>query len=158
MLDDEGHVLELVREYSVDLARLWSAVTEPVQIIQWFGPEGMFLQSCEMDFRKTGPWVCTMRGKETMMTAKVSGQVTSVSPPGEGADKATGVVGFTWAWHDDDDARGNESFVEFRVSETDTGARLTLRHTRLADTDAAQGHSRGWMSTLAKMDRFFGVE
>ena len=44
------------------------------------------------------------------------------------------------------------------MSETDKGARLTLRHTQLADTETAQGHSRGWMSTLAKMDRFFGVE
>ncbi|EAQ03172.1 Aha1 domain protein [Pseudooceanicola batsensis HTCC2597] len=148
MKDAEAADIEFVRDYPVAVTRLWRAVTEPVQLIQWFGPEGVYLDSCEMDFRSTGPWTCTMFGKESGSRFKVSGQITHVSPPEEG----TGTVGFTWAWHDDEDRRGPESHVSFTVEETGTGARLTLAHRDLAGAETAQGHTRGWLSTLRKLD------
>lgn len=150
MKDTESTELEFIRDYPVALGRLWRAVTEPVQLIQWFGPEGVYLEACEMDFRKTGPWSCTMRGKESGERFKVSGQITSVRPPEGGK----GVVGLTWAWHDDEDRRGSESHVTFTVEPTATGARLILTHRELPDVEAAQNHSRGWLSTLRKLDDF----
>ncbi|KGM49713.1 SRPBCC family protein [Pseudooceanicola atlanticus] len=150
MKDTETTDIEFIRDYNVALSRLWRAVTEPVQIIQWFGPEGTYLETCDLDFRRTGPWTCTMVGKESGAQFKVSGQITHVRPP-EGGE---GSVGFTWAWHDDTDQRGPESHVTFTVAETETGARLTLTHRELADTEAGQAHSRGWLSTLRKLDFF----
>ncbi|WP_276717347.1 SRPBCC family protein [Pseudooceanicola nitratireducens] len=150
MKDTETADVELIRDYAVALTRLWRAVTEPVQILQWFGPEGVYLDDCQMDFRTTGPWSCTMRGKESGSRFKVSGQITHVSPPEGGR----GSVGFTWAWHDEDDRRGPESHVSFAVEETTSGARLTLTHRDLASAEAAQDHTRGWLSTLRKMDFF----
>ncbi|WP_375687555.1 SRPBCC domain-containing protein [Pseudooceanicola sp. LIPI14-2-Ac024] len=149
MKDTETADIEFVRDYTVALDRLWRAVTEPVQLIQWFGPEGVYLETCEMDFRHTGPWTCTMTGKESGDCFKVSGQITHVRPPEGGR----GSVGFTWAWHDPaTDARGPESHVIFTVEETATGARLTLTHRELHDVEAGQAHSRGWISTLRKLD------
>lgn len=150
MKDAELATIEFVRDYPVALTRLWRAVTEPVQLIQWFGPEGVYLEVCEMDFRTTGPWTCTMVGKESGRTYKVSGQITRVSPP----DTGKGIVGFTWAWHDDTDRRGPESHVTFTVEETATGARLTLSHRDLQSVDSAQDHTRGWLSSLRKLDVF----
>lgn len=144
--------LEFIRDYDVEVLRLWKAVTAPVQLVQWFGPEGVFLDECDMDFQRTGPWWCMMRGKESYQVFKVSGQVTSVHPP----DYGRGSVSFTWAWHDDTDARGAESFVSFTVEATPQGARLTLSHRELADTEVAQSHTAGWLSTLRKLDGFFG--
>ena len=150
MKDTETADIEFVRDYPVALDRLWRAVTEPVQLIQWFGPEGTYLDVCEMDFRKTGPWTCTMVGKESGTRFKVSGQITRVTPP----DSGKGSVGFTWAWHDDTGARGVESHVMFTVEKTATGARLTLSHRELPGVESAQDHSRGWLSTLRKLDFF----
>lgn len=153
--------LEFVRDYSVDVARLWRAVTDPVHLVQWFGPQGTFIDGCEMDLTRTGPWDCRMRGKESMDVFRVSGVVTSVRPPeaGKPGGKAEGEVSFTWAWHDGETgARGAESFVTFRVAETSRGARLTLRHVQLADAESARNHTLGWTSTLEKLDRFFGQE
>ena len=144
--------LEFIRDYEVEVGRLWRAVTEPVQVIQWFGPEGVFLDACDMDFRRPGPWWCQMRGKESGDLFHVSGQVTSVHPPEDGA----GSVSFTWAWHDPEGRRGAESFVTFTVEATMRGARLTLSHRELDSTESAQSHTAGWLSTLAKLDRFFG--
>ena len=150
MTDQETADVEFVRDYSVALNRLWRAVTEPVQLIQWFGPEGVYVDACEMDFRRTGPWTCTMKGKESGATFKVSGVITSVRPP----DNGKGSVGFTWAWHDDDDRRGAESHVTFTVEEIATGTRLTLSHRDLSSVDAAKDHTRGWLSCLRKLDFF----
>ncbi|WP_375173857.1 SRPBCC domain-containing protein [Pseudooceanicola sp.] len=154
MKDTETADIEFIREYPVALTRLWRAVTQPVQLIQWFGPEGTYLDACEMDFTTTGPWTCTMRGKESGNRFKVSGQITHVQAP----DGGKGSVGFTWAWHDDEDRRGPESHVMFTVEETASGARLTLSHRELQDVESAQNHTRGWLSTLRKLDFFLNPD
>lgn len=149
----DTHDAEFVRDYNVSVDRLWKAVTRPEELVQWFGPEGVRIESCEMDFTRTGPWVCTMRGLESGNRFKVSGQVTSVRPPQQGAE---GSVGFTWGWHDDEEVRGAESHVTFTVVATDTGARFTLSHRDLPTLEAAQGHTRGWLATLPKLERYLG--
>lgn len=146
----DTHDLEFTRDYPVDVARLWAAVTRPEELVQWFGPEGVRLESCDMDFTRAGPWACVMVGKDSGDRFKVTGHVTHVSPPDVGG---AGSVGFTWAWHDDSDRRGSESHVTFTVAPTDTGARFTLAHRQLDTADSAQSHSRGWLSTLSKLDR-----
>ena len=92
-----------------------------------------------------------MIGLESGNRFKVSGRITHVRPPEDDA----GSVGFTWAWHNDDDRRGHESHVTFTVVSTAKSARLTLTHHGL-DTEAQSlDHERGWMSTLSKLDRLF---
>lgn len=140
--------LEFVRDYPVALTRLWRAVTEPVQLIQWFGPEGVYIETCELSLTRTGPWHCVMVGKQSGGVFHVSGHVTSVHPPEDGR----GSVAFTWAWHDGDGTRRPESHVTFTVEQTATGARLTLSHVALGDLDAARDHTQGWLSTLRKLD------
>lgn len=141
--------LEFIRDYDVSVDRLWRAVTEPGQVMQWFGPEGVDLAACEMDLSRTGPWACLMVGRESGNRFKVTGQVTHVRPP-EGGD---GSVGFTWAWHDDQDRRGPESHVIFEISPNEGRTRLRVLHRDLGTQDVAQEHSKGWLSTLRKLDR-----
>jgi uncharacterized protein YndB with AHSA1/START domain len=144
----EAQDLEFIRDYKVSVARLWRAVTKPAEVAQWFGPEGVTLDSCDMDLTKRGPWSCVMIGKESGDRFWVSGEVTHVRPP----DGAEGSVGFTWAWHGDDGKRGPESHVIFEVSATDGGARLRLVHRNLESLETAQKHTHGWLSTLSKLD------
>ena len=150
IVDGTTRELEFIRDYNVTVDRLWQAITVPDQILQWFGPEGVRIETCRMDLRRTGPWMCDMVGKESGDHFKVSGQITHVRPP-EGGE---GSVGMTWAWHGEDDKRGSESHVMFEVSPNGKGARFRLIHRDLDSTEAAQGHSRGWISTLAKLDTF----
>lgn len=145
--------LEFTRDYNVSIDRLWKAVTQPDQIVQWFGPEGVYIDSCTMDFTKTGPWMCDMVGKESGDHFKVSGQITHVRPP----SGTEGSVGFTWAWHGPDDKRGPESHVIFEVSSHGDQARFRLIHRELESAEMAQDHSRGWLSTLTKLDAFMSA-
>lgn len=148
----DTHDLEFIREYPVHVDRLWAAVTRPEEIVQWFGKEGVRLETCNMDFTRTGPWVCVMIGEDSGDQFKVSGQVTHVRPPDAGGE---GSVGFTWGWHDGEDRRGAESHVTFTVAPTDTGARFTLSHRQLETLESSQNHGRGWLSTLTRLDRLF---
>ena len=149
----DTHDTEFIRDFTVSVDRLWKAVTRPEELVQWFGPEGVRLESCDMDFTRTGPWVCVMIGRESGNIFKVSGQVTSVRAPDE---RGTGSVGFTWAWHDDADRRGDESHVSFTVTATERGSRLTLSHRDLPTLEEAQSHTRGWLATLPKLERYLG--
>lgn len=147
----DTHEAEFIRDYRVSVERLWKAVTATEDLINWFGPEGVRLESCDMALTRKGPWSCVMVGLESGTRFKVTGVVTSVHPPSHGA---AGSVGFTWAWHDDEDKRGPESHVTFTVEAIETGARLTLSHRALPDLVAAQEHTRGWLSTLNKLDAY----
>ena len=142
--------LEFIRDYSVTVARLWRAVTAPDQVVQWFGTEGVTIRNCDMNLSSKGSWVCEMVGKDSGQNFKISGYVTHVRAP----DGNEGSVGFTWAWHDNEDSRGPESHVIFEVSSHEKGARLRVVHRDLPDTETAQNHSRGWLSTLGRLDAF----
>ncbi|KPA20256.1 hypothetical protein shim_32450 [Shimia sp. SK013] len=129
----------LERDFPVTPDRLYAAVTNPADLSRWWGPEGMTLGAHTLEFTKLGAWHSVIHGDEGR-TMKMSGQVTSLDPPKS--------VGFTWAWHDENDARGHESHVTFTIVETADGAKLIIDHRDLQDEDQAQGHSRGWTSTL----------
>lgn len=135
--------LRLQRDYKVTPERLFAAVTSRAELLQWWGPEGMDVPEDDMDFTRTGPWYSVMRNSEGQRY-KVSGHVTHVSPPKS--------VGFTWAWHDDKDARGAESHVTFTIEKTDTGARLVIDHRELGDDEISANHESGWSSSLRKLD------
>lgn len=146
--------LEFTRTYPVAPDRLWQAVTQPGQLVQWFGPEGVDLHDCTLDFTRTGPWHCDMVGRESGDHFIVSGQITHVRPPENG----TGSVGLTWAWHDATGRRTHESHVTFEVSTTqDNQAHLRLIHRELPDVETAQSHTKGWLSTLRCLDAFLST-
>ncbi|NVO57702.1 SRPBCC domain-containing protein [Rhodobacteraceae bacterium B1Z28] len=134
--------LRLERDYPVSPEALFAWVSDGTKLLQWWGPEGVHVSEHDLDFSRLGPWYSTMENGEGQRF-KVSGHVTHVDPPKS--------VGFTWAWHDDQDQRGAESHVTFSVTATENGARLVLDHRELADADAAANHEQGWTSSLRKL-------
>lgn len=136
--------LTLEREFSAKLDTVFEFITKQENLVKWWGPEGMFIPEGDLDFCQAGPWYSVMRSDEGN-SVKVSGHVTHVDPPNS--------VGFTWAWHDENDARGAESHVT--ISLTDTGKGTThfvLFHKELADDDIAARHEMGWTSSLRKLE------
>ena len=136
----------LEREYPVSPERLFAAVTQPADLTRWWGPEGTELGAHELDFSRLGPWF-TVKTHPDGREMKMSGQVTSYDPPRS--------VGFTWAWHDENDNRGHESHVTFTIVETAAGARLIIDHRDLQNEEAAKGHTWGWESSTNKIYALF---
>lgn len=139
--------LTLTRHYAASPEKVFEAVTRPEVLLQWWGPEGLRVEPDNLDFTRLGPWGSVMINDEGARY-KVTGQVTHVDPPRS--------VGFTWAWHDDNDQRGPESHVTFTVEADGTGGtQFQLSHVDLADEDSAANHTEGWGSSLNKLDALF---
>lgn len=136
--------LRLEREFKASPERLFRAISTQGELMQWWGPEGMFIPEGMMDFTSLGPWYSVMHNAEGQQY-KVSGQVTFVEAPRS--------VGFTWAWHDDQDQRGIESHVIFTVEPNGAGARLILEHRNFEDNESGAGHEAGWISSLRKLEQ-----
>ncbi|MEP2533098.1 SRPBCC domain-containing protein [Shimia sp.] len=135
--------IRLERSFGVSPERLFAAVTSQADLLQWWGPEGLHVPEHALDLSQTGPWYSVMVNEEGQRF-KVSGQVTSIDPPKS--------VGFTWAWHDDEDTRGPESHVTFSIVAMEEGARLIVDHRALGDDEVAQNHEMGWGSSLNKLE------
>jgi uncharacterized protein YndB with AHSA1/START domain len=138
--------LTLERHFDADPKTVFEFVTQTGHLLEWWGPEGMNVPEHALDFSKLGPWFSIMRNSDGH-NYKVSGQVTSVNPPHS--------VGFTWAWHDEEDNRGMESHVVFTVEAgKDGGAMFTLNHADLPDDEIAKNHEMGWTSSLIKLENY----
>lgn len=137
--------LDLTRHYAAPPEDVFRAVTDPDMLAQWWGPEGVRVESGDLDFTRTGAWGSVMINGEGGRY-KVTGQVTHVDPPRS--------VGFTWAWHDEADRRGDESHVTITLADNGDGTtQFTLHHQQLATDEAAQNHNQGWTSSLRKLER-----
>jgi len=135
--------LKLERDFPVTPEVLFEWISDGARLLQWWGPEGIHVPEHNLDFSRTGPWYSVMKNDDGQ-TFKVSGHVTHVDPPNS--------VGFTWAWHDDQDQRGAESHVTFSVMSNGSGSRLVVDHRELADAEAAANHEQGWTSSLRKLE------
>ncbi|PVH29108.1 SRPBCC family protein [Pararhodobacter oceanensis] len=135
--------LRFERLYKVPVARVFEIVTQPEHLADWWGPEGIARCEGHLDFTAKGPWDSTMINQDGARF-KVSGQVTKLDPPN--------IVAFTWGWHDENDARGDESHVTIELTEEDGGTRFVMTHRGLSSKEAAEQHNRGWTSSLRKLD------
>lgn len=137
--------LSLTRHFPAAPERVFEFVTQTQHLLKWWGPEGMDVPEHDLNFERKGPWMSVMRNAEGQRF-KVSGHVTHIDPPNS--------IGFTWAWHDENDKRGVESHVTIKVVPAQAGGtELQLNHVDLPDDEAAASHEQGWISTLRKLER-----
>lgn len=135
--------LTLERSFKSPPDRVFEFVSQTEHLLKWWGPENTFVSEYEMTFERTGPWVSVMQNPEGQRF-KVSGHVTHVDPPHS--------VGFTWAWHDENDQRGVESHVTIKLVPSQAGGtEFTLTHRDLPSQDVAARHEHGWTSSLRKL-------
>lgn len=136
--------LTLTRHFNAAPEKVFAFITETRHLLKWWGPEGMDVPEHNLSFTRTGPWMSVMRGTGGQRM-KVSGHVTHVDPPHS--------VGFTWAWHDEEDRPGVESHVTIRLVPSQAGGtELQIAHVDLPQ-EAAESHEQGWSSKLGKLER-----
>lgn len=137
--------LTLERRFDAPIDRVFAFVTRREHLLKWWGHDGMTLPEHELGFDALGPWMSVLQSEEGNRF-KMSGQVTHVDAPNS--------IGFTWAWHDENDRRGVESHVTIRlVPAQNGGTDMTLTHVDLPDQTVADSHVRGWTSTLNRLER-----
>jgi uncharacterized protein YndB with AHSA1/START domain len=136
----------IVRRIKASPARIFRAITEPSQMLQWWGPDAGPTLSAEADVRPGGRFSVVFRlmnGEEHNPT----GVYREVIPDRK--------LVFTWEWPGMPE---RESLVTFLLEPFDGGTELTLIHANLPDDEARESHKAGWRGLLDKLPVFLGEE
>ena len=137
--------LRIERSYPIAPADLFAYVTEPQNLVKWWGPEGMGLDEVVLDLRHTGPWSLVLLGPDGSRFA-MHGTVESVDP--------SRAVQFTMNVPGETDL--GLSTVRFEIAPDGAGARFTLIQFGITDEMVEMG-KRGWGGTLKRLEKLMGV-
>jgi uncharacterized protein YndB with AHSA1/START domain len=137
--------LQITRFINAPRTRVYAAWTDPTQIKEWFGPEGVRTRSLSIDPRVGGKyrWDLTNSEGEEM---SVFGEYRELIPGNK--------IVFTWKWDDDDAWDTRNSVVTVDLSDRDGGTEVRLRHEQLPSEESRDRHTDGWNSVLDRLEKF----
>jgi uncharacterized protein YndB with AHSA1/START domain len=137
--------LEITRFISAPPDRVYAAWTDPVQLKEWFGPEGVRTRSITADLRVGGKYrwdLITQEGEDWAAFGEYRELV-----PGK-------KIVFTWQWDDDEVWKNRTSVVTVELFDRDVGTELRLRHVQLPSEESRDRHTEGWNSLLDRLEKF----
>jgi uncharacterized protein YndB with AHSA1/START domain len=135
--------LTFKRRLNAPPAKVYAAWTDPEKIILWFGRSDAKRDSfqAEIDARIGGRYrVSFSTDTEYYEVGGVYREVV----PGER-------LVFSWAWHSTPE---RESQVTVSLKPDGDGTLLTVHHEQLFDQAARDGHERGWLGSLDKLEKY----
>jgi len=136
--------LTLKRRLNASPEKVYAAWTNPQKIARWFGPSsvkaGTGLASIEARIGGRYRISFTMENGEYN---EVGGIYREVVPNER--------LVFSWAWHSTPE---RDSLVTVSLKPDGDGTLLTLHHEQLFDQAARDGHERGWIGTLDKLENY----
>jgi uncharacterized protein YndB with AHSA1/START domain len=125
--------------------RVYAAWSDPVQLKEWWGPEGVRTRSLVADVRVGGKfrWDLTSPQGEEM---SAFGEYRELIP-GE-------KIVFTWKWDDDENWTTHNSIVTVELFDRDGGTDLFFKHEQLPSEESRDRHNEGWNSILDRLEKF----
>ena len=135
---EDPQVLRISRSFAAPREQVFRALTEPDQLVKWWGPRGFTVPECALAVRPGGAWRTVMRSPEGRDHI-VSGVYREVVPPAR--------LVFTWAW-EGEGGRGHETLVTIELHEQGDRTELTLRQETFESESARDQHAHGWASCL----------
>jgi uncharacterized protein YndB with AHSA1/START domain len=133
----EDEVLRISRYFEAPPALLFRLWVDPVHRVRWWGPTGMALSKCEVDFRVGGKWSVTMTA--TTYDHPVHGVFTEIVEPTR--------LCFTYV----NDYDGHEMLVEMDFVAEGQGTRMDFVQAAFVTVAERDGHNFGWNSTLSML-------
>ncbi len=134
--------LTLKRRLNAPPEKVYTAWTEPAQLVKWFGPDSGPVKRAETDVRTGGRYVIEFR-TEDGEDHHVSGTYLEVVPDEK--------LQFTWMWRTMPDRK---SLVTILIKPADGGGSLlTLIHEQFYDEPARDRHEYGWTGCLNKLEQ-----
>ena len=138
--------LEITRFINAPRARVYRAWTDPAQLKEWWGPEGVRTRNFTADARVGGKYRWDLFNQE--------GEEMSVR--GEYRELVPGKkIVFTWQWEDDEAWEDRYSVVTVELSDRDGGTEVRLTHVELPSAESRDRHNEGWNSVLDRLEKFF---
>ena len=135
--------LTLKRRLNAIPEKVYAAWTDPEKIARWFGPAQVKAGSvqADIDLRVGGRYRISFEGGDGEYF-QVNGVYREVTPNTR--------IAFSWAWHSTPE---RESQVTVSLQPDGDGTLLTLTHEQLFDQAARDGHERGWLGSLDKLEK-----
>ncbi len=140
----DDQVLVVERIFAATPEKLWDAWTTPGLLVKWWGPEGMTIPDHSLDLRVGGKWRTTMRNSD--------GTDHTVSGVYKALDRPHRIV-FTWAWHNPDGSRGEETVVTVTFEAVDGGTKLLLDQRSFPTAESRDNHRTGWTSSFNCLEK-----
>jgi uncharacterized protein YndB with AHSA1/START domain len=145
--DNDAVITEI--EIAAPPDRVFQALINREQALQWGAGEAFEMTLWEMDVRVGGKWHFVSKEKKGSGAGKAydhHGEIVKLDPPR--------MLEYSWFadWHPDPSHR---TVVRWELTPTKTGTRLKVTHSGLAPLPgAAQGYSQGWPGLLQQMKDF----
>jgi len=138
--------LEIKRFINAPREQVYRAWTDPAQLKEWWGPEGVQTRNFIADARLGGKyrWELTNAEGEEMT---VFGEYRELVPGKK--------IVFTWKWDDDENWEEHNSVVTVELSDRDGGTDVRLTHEQLPSAASRDRHNDGWNSVLDRLEKFF---
>jgi uncharacterized protein YndB with AHSA1/START domain len=146
MKAEEKTSLEIRRVINAPRNRVYQAWTDPAQLKEWWGPEGVRTRNFTADARVGGKYrwdLVNQEGEE--MTA--FGEYRELVPGKK--------IVFTWKWDDDEAWENKNSVVTIELSDCDGGTEVRLIHVQLPSEESRDRHNEGWSGVLDRLEKFF---
>ncbi len=134
-------------EIAAPPARVFQAIIQREQALQWGGGKDFQITFWEMDARQGGKWRYTAEERKHPDTKfHHHGEILQIDPPR--------LLEYTWfaSWHPDP---SHTTIVRWDLTRTPTGTRLKVTHSGLAAlAGAAEGYARGWPGLVQQIKNF----
>ena len=134
--------LTVKRRLNAPPAKVYAAWTDPEKIARWFAPANAKTGSvqADIDARIGGRFRISFSTDDEYY--EVGGVYREVAPNQR--------LVFSWAWHSTPE---RESQVTVSLQPDGNGTLLALQHEQLFDQAARDGHERGWLGALDKLEK-----
>lgn len=141
----EDLMLVIVREFQAPIGVVWSALTDPDDAPEWWGPHGFHVprESIDADLEVGGLYRACMIQDDTGEEHWWSGVHTDIEPPN--------LFVFTHAWDRPDGTRGFETEVTIQLEEIAGGTRMTFTQGPFESSESRDGHGGGWRESFDRL-------
>jgi uncharacterized protein YndB with AHSA1/START domain len=139
---DPRREVTITRVFDAPRALVFKAWTRPEHLSRWWGPHGFTVHVCEIDFRVGGAWHIRMRSPQGVEDRQ-RGVFREIIEPER--------IVFTYAFEDEDGARGHETIVTVTFAEAGGKTRLTVHQEVFESVEVRDDHVRGWGEALDRL-------
>ena len=138
--------LEVSRVIRADQDRVFSAWTDPTEIVQWWGAGGVVCTEAELDLAIGGRYRFANQTPDGT-TMWITGTFSRVEPPRE--------LAYTWAMEPITD-NTDYTLVVVSFARVSDGTLVTVVQTQIPNPEAREVHLEGWIGCLEGLDEFIG--
>jgi uncharacterized protein YndB with AHSA1/START domain len=142
----DGLVLRLERVLAAPREVVYRALTEPDELVKWWGPEGFTAPSIEFDPQSGGGYRIAMQPPDGDLF-HLEGEFREVDPPAR--------LAFTFRW-DPPNPDDRETLATLSLQDRGGQTEVLLTQGEFATEERRALHQDGWTESFHRLERILG--